>query len=121
MIQVLNDGKVALTWQDSGGKIRLLDHVPTSDHPAYFGVGDITRVSDRIAKLHGFKADPGAFRIRHVKLLFRLLTDMGYDILYIERIEGHVMPMAVPIVGGDFDGWWRMDLAHAKIKLRLDR
>lgn len=121
MIKVLDDGRVALTWQDTGGKVRLLDHVPNGDHAQYSGVGDITRVSDKIAKLHGFKADQGSFKLRHVKLLFRLLVDMGYDTLYIERLHGHAMPMAVPVEGGDFDGWWRLDLAEARVKLRLDR
>jgi hypothetical protein len=121
VIRVLDDGRVALTWQDSGGKVRLLDHVPQGDHAEYSGVGDITRVSDTVAKLHGFKADPGTFTLRHVKLLCQLLSSMGYDTLYIERLVGHAMPMAVPIEGGDFDGWWRLDLEHARSKLRLDR
>lgn len=118
-MKLYEDGRVGITWQNSGGKVRILDHVPDTDTPAFVGVGDIQRISDRIAKLHGFHVIDGKFTVRHARLLCQLLLDEGYDTLLIQRSSGHVMPMAKPIEQGDFAGWWRLDLAHAAEKLRL--
>lgn len=118
-MKLYEDGHVGVTWQNAGGKIRILDHVPTGDTPAFVGVGDILRVSDRIAKLHGFHVVDGKFSVRHARLLCRLLLDEGYDTLFVQRAEGHVMPMATEVDSGDFAGWWRLDLANAAKKLKL--
>lgn len=119
-MKLFEDGHVSVTWQNAGGKIRVLDHVPTGETPPFVGVGDILRVSDRIAKLHGFHVEEGKFTVRHARLLCILLLEEGYDTLYVQRADGHVMPMASPVEEGDFAGWWRLDLTHAAQKLKLN-
>jgi hypothetical protein len=118
-MKLFEDGKVSLTWQNSGGKVRILDHVPSGETPPFVGVGDILRVSERIAKLHGFHVEEGKFTVRHARLLCILLLEEGYDTLYVQRADGHVMPMAEAVEEGDFRGWWRLDLDHAARKLKL--
>lgn len=111
-MRTLDDGHVAISYEDRGGTIRALDHVPEIDHPPFVAVCEVTRLSDDIAKLH---AAAGALSRRHMRLVVRLLLEQGYRLAYIDRAQGRVMPMANRIADGDWAGWWRLDLVSARL------
>lgn len=109
----IDDGHVAITYEPRGGTIRVLGRVPDSDdHPPYIAVGEVTHLADGIAKLHAFA---GEMSRRHMRLIIRLLIDQGYRVAYIDRADGHVMPMAAQIADGDWAGWWRIDLISERL------
>ncbi|MCB1890358.1 MAG: hypothetical protein KDH20_22320 [Rhodocyclaceae bacterium] len=112
---LIDDGRVAISYEDRGGTIRAIDHVPGDDHPDYVAVCEVTRLSADIVKLH---AASGAMSRRHMRLVVRLLLEQGYRLAYIDRAPGRVMPMAERIRGGDWDGWWRLDLAAVRLAPR---
>ncbi len=110
----LDDGHVAISYEDRGGTIRAIDHIPDDDqHPPYVAVVEVTRLRDGIAKLH---AAAGILSRRHLRLVVRLLLEQGYRIAYVDRAPGRVMPAAERLDGGDWDGWWRVDLVRARLK-----
>lgn len=111
----LDDGQVAITYEDRGGTIRALNHVPEADHPPYVAVIEVTRLRDDIAKLH---AASGQLGRRHLRLIVRLLLEQGYRIAYVDRAPGRAMPMAERITDGDWSGWWRLDLVRARLAAR---
>lgn len=114
---LLDDGHVAISYEDRGGTIRALDHVPLSDnHPPYLAVCEITRISDDIAKLH---AAVGALSRRHLRLIVRLLLEHGYRIAYVDRAAGHRIPAAEIVDSGDFEGWWWLDLVALRLGRRM--
>lgn len=108
--RVLDDGRVAITYEPRGGTIRALPGLPGRGHPAYDAVGEVTHLTDRIAKLHAWRGRLGR---RHMRLIVRLLVEQGYRVAYIDRAEGRAVPMAERITAGDWAGWWRLDLVAA--------
>lgn len=110
----LDDGVAAITYEDRGGTLRALACIPAEDDdmPKYIAVGEVTRLSADIAKLHAFA---GEMSRRHMRLIARLLLDQGYRIAYIDRANGHIMPLATRITDGDWAGWWRLDLVELRI------
>lgn len=108
----LDDGRVAITYEDRGGTIRALDHIPDDDHPDYVAVCEVTRLSADIVKLH---AASGTLTRRHMRLVVRLMLEQGYRLAYIDRAPGRVMPMAGRIETGDWAGWWRLDLVAIRL------
>lgn len=114
----LDDGQVAITYEDRGGTIRALNHVPEADHPPYVAVIEVTRLRDDIAKLH---AAAGILSRRHMRLIVRLLLEHGYRVAYVDRAPGHAMPLGERIESGDWAGWWRLDLVSARLACALPR
>lgn len=51
--------------------------------------------------------------VAHQALVVALMEWLGYEVCYVERAVGHRIALAEQIIGGDFDGWWRMDIARA--------
>lgn len=111
---ILDDGRVAISFEDRGGTIRALPGLPSAARSTYVAVGEVTRLSDSIAKLHGFA---GRLSRSHMRLIVRLLVGQGYRVAYMDRAEGRVVPMAERIIEGDWAGWWRLDLAAASPEL----
>lgn len=113
-MHVVDDGSVAISIQPRGGKIRLLDHVPTEDehHPEYVGVVDFNHLKDDLVSLEGAV---GAMTRRHMRLIVGHLMTEGYRIAYVDRAPGRVMPFAERISEGDFAGWWRVDLVAIRL------
>lgn len=106
----LDDGNVAITFEPRGGTIRALPGLPADDHPIYAAAGEVTHLTDGIAKLHAWR---GRLSRRHMRLIVRLLVGQGYRVAYMDRAEGRVVPMAERIIEGDWAGWWRLDLLRA--------
>lgn len=105
--QVLDDGRVAISYESRGGTIRALPSLPGDAGRGYVAVGEVTHLTDGLAKLHGFA---GRLSRRHMRLIVRLLVGQGYRVAYIDRDEGRAMPLAERITAGDWAGWWRLDL-----------
>jgi len=109
----LDDGTVAITYEDRGGTIRALGTIPDcDDHPPFVAAGEVTRLSGTVAKLHAFAGQ--RLGRRHLRLIVRLLLEQGYRVVYIDRAAGHGVPMAEQIKEGDWAGWWRLDLLRAR-------
>lgn len=106
-LKSINDGHVAITYEDRGGTLRAIDHVPRDDRPPYIAIGDVTRMSADVCKLAGFN---GRLTRRHMRLIVRLLGEQGYRVAYMDRLDGHRIPGAEQIEAGDWAGWWRLDL-----------
>lgn len=111
-MQTLDDAHVAITFEPRGGTIRALSSLPRGDHPPFVAVGELTHLADGIAKLHAFSGRLGR---RHLRLIVRLLLEQGYRIVYIDRADGHIIPLAERIESGDWAGWWRIDLARVRL------
>lgn len=114
IMQVLDDGRVAISYEPRGGTIRVLPGVPSDDdsHPDYISVGQADHLHSSLVKLHGFRGD---ITRRHMRLIVRLLLEQGYRVAYIDRAAGRVMPMATRIDSGDWAGWWRLDLVAIRL------
>ncbi len=110
----LDDGRVAITYEDRGGTLRALQSIPddADKRPPYVAVGELTRLSDSVAKLHAFAGE--RLDRRHMRLIVRLLLEQGYRVVYVDRAGGHIMPFAEQIEDGDWEGWWRIDLARVR-------
>lgn len=112
---LIDDGRVAVTYEDRGGTFRALDHVPDTLRAPFVAACEVTRLSADVAKLH---AAAGVLSRPHLRLIVRHLLELGYRVAYMDRLEGHTVPLAKQIVGGDFDGWWRLDLAAVRLAPR---
>lgn len=109
-MRVLYEGTDAITFEPAGGTIRLLDTVPAAgdDKPRYFGAGQVRPLWGGVVMLAAF--DASKLTRAHMRLVVRLLVEAGYTTLYVDRAEGHTIPMASRIEDGDFAGLWRLDL-----------
>lgn len=114
-MQIIDDGHVAISVEIHGGTIRLHPRVPEEgdDHPPIVGAGTFQELKSDVVKLSGFTAS-GMTR-RHIRLIGQTLLNMGYRVLYAERMDAHVMPEAEPMPDGDFAGWWRADLVKSRL------
>lgn len=106
-MESIHDGQVAITFESRGGTIRAIPGMVQSLHPPYVAAGEVTGLSGGIVKLHAFV---GQLSRRHLRLILKLLLRQGYHIAYIDRAQGHVIPLATQIESGDWAGWWRLDL-----------
>jgi hypothetical protein len=113
--ETLDDGRVAITYEEHGGTIRLLPRVPTDDDPtpAWFGAGEVARINDNVASLSAFRAEHLTYP--YMRLIARLLLARGYRVAYIERAGTHDMPGAEPMDHQDWAGWWRLDLVGMRL------
>ena len=111
-------GSVGITYEDSGGILRILDGVPSDENPTpdFSAVLNIRRFPNGICTIVGFK---GAASMRQMKGLVSVLLEMGYRVAYIERAEGKSIPGAEKVVGGDFDGLFRLDLVSTRLKPKV--
>ena len=104
-------GSNEISYEGRGGTIRGLVQGSTGDHPAYSWSGELTRITNRVCKLSGFSGH--GMSVAHQFLVVALMERLGYEVCYVERAVGHRIALAEQIIGGDFDGWWRMDIARA--------
>jgi len=111
---IIDDGRVAISYEPRGGTIRALPDIPGDDdhHPDYTSVGQADHLHAELVKLHGFRGD---ITRRHMRLIVRLLLEQGYRVAYIDRAPGRVMPLATRIEQGDWAGWWRLDLVAVRL------
>lgn len=112
------DGRAAIGVEADSGLIRVLAAVPSEDdpRPPYVTVGSWLRMSDQIVKFFGFSGT--GMTARHIRLIFRWALAQGYRVAYLDRLQGHGFPTAEKIVGGDFDGWFRVDLITTRLMAR---
>ena len=104
-------GSNEISYEGRGGTIRGLVQGSTGDHPTYSWSGELTRLTNRVCKLSGFSGH--GMSVAHQALVVALMEWLGYEVCYVERAVGHRIALAEQIIGGDFDGWWRMDIARA--------
>lgn len=111
------DGRVSLRYEEALAKCRFYDTADDRGKPPYAAVCDVARWTSTICELRGFK---GQVSRGHVRLLTTVLLDRGYRVAYLERPDGQGLDhVADRIDGGDFDGWYRLDLARLAKKLRI--
>lgn len=113
-------GKAVLRYEEELAKCRFFDlsDIEGANRPPYSAVCDISRWTADICEIRGFK---GAVTRNHVRCLIRALVDRGYRVAYIERPDGQGLDaVAQLITGGDFDGWYRMDLPSLITRLRCN-
>lgn len=110
-----DDGRAAIGVEADSGLIRVLAGVPSDDdpRPPYLTVGSWSRISDDIIKFHGFAGT--GMTARHIRLIFRWAIEQGFRLAYLDRLQGHSFPTAEKIEGGDFDGWFRVDLITTRL------
>lgn len=109
---VVGFGPYSISYEPSGGTVRILLDNRGGEQPPYTAVGDVTRITLTICKLSGFA---GTMRRPHMLLIAQLLLGLGYKLAYIERAAGRTMPGATRIRCGDFKGWWRLDLSKVDL------
>lgn len=116
-----DDGVVGLGVEVFGGTIRFLPSPGSpGQRPPFVATAQFTRVTRTVAKVAGLQ---GKMSARHLALLVRELRAHGFRVLYVERVEGHDVPMGERIEEGDFAGMWRVDLeaAAARAQARYER
>lgn len=87
------------------------------EKPPYHAVCSIARWASHICEIRGFK---GKVSKNHVRCLVQALLERGFSLAYLERPDGQGLDLiAERIVGGDFDGWYRMDIAALARRLRM--
>lgn len=114
----VNNGSVAVTLEWQTAIARAIDHVPAQERPPYCAVCHVTRLSDTIAKISGLV---GSLSRGHMWLLAQLLREQGFKVLYAERTDAHIVPMAEHIDAGDWAGHWRLDLEQMRDRRRNTR
>ncbi|MBS4017462.1 MAG: hypothetical protein KGZ68_04410 [Dechloromonas sp.] len=98
---------------------RFYSQAPTPDNPRppYDAVCSVERWTSRVCELRGFH---GAADKRSIRMLTRALLDRGYVAAYFERPNGQGLDhVATQLAGGDFDGWYRLDLLSLANRLRI--
>lgn len=110
MTQLADDGHVGLSLEPVTHVLRLLPAPADGPNPPYVASGLLMRMSDRVAKIVGLT---GKVSIRHQRLIARTLLEAGFELLYVERIDGRTVPLAERITYGDWAGYWRLDLRVA--------
>jgi hypothetical protein len=120
MMQTITNGSDAISYEPSGGTIRLLAFVPAPGHdkPPYLGAGQVRPLWGGVVMLSAFSASE--MSRGHMRLIVQLLREAGYTTLYAERIDNRTMPMATRIESGDFAGLWRLDLTAVPLRRRTD-
>lgn len=111
-----DDGRVGLSFEPSGGTLRFLPEPAVGDHPPFDSVGTLTHLSDKVAKLSGLH---GKLTIRHVWLLSKVLSEMGVEVLYVERAGNHAVPGGERLTTGDFAGFQRIDVLRVLRRAEL--
>lgn len=102
-----DDGRVGLSFEPSGGTLRFLLEPATGDHPPFDSVGTLTHWTATVAKISALR---GKLTIRHVWLLSKVLSEMGVEVLYVERAGNHAVPGGERLTTGDFAGFQRIDV-----------
>lgn len=117
-VRVHDDGSIAVTLEWTAATVRAVRHVPDpEERPAYTAVAQVTRISDTVCKMSGLCGDISR---GHVWLLAQALKAEGFRVLYAERTDAHIAPMATHVQDGDFAGHWRIDL-DAMVERRRSR
>ncbi len=118
MVQVFDDGRVAISIEPHGGTIRLLLAVPEDgdEMPAWFGGGEFHQVTDEVVKLTAFKAD--GMKAGHVRLIYWAMLEMRFKWLIAKRTGEHMLPGGEPIDTWPFEGWQRVDLVKQRMRRR---
>lgn len=114
------DGAAAMSYEEVLAKCRFFDTPPSPENPKppYAAVCDVVRWTAGICELRGFK---GAVGRRHIRLLVKALSERGFRVAYLDRPDGQGLDhVATRVDGGDFDGWYRLDLAYLAEKLRMN-
>lgn len=113
--EVLDDGAIAISYEDHGGTIRLLKSIPDADDatPEWFDGGELQRLNSSVASLAAFRAEH--LTAPYLRLIVRMLLGRGYRALYIERGGEHKMPFGDPMDHPDWLGWWRIDLVGLRL------
>lgn len=110
-----DDGVVGLTIEWHAGTVRLLPRPPSAGKQKSVAACAAIRLSEHVVKIGGLRGDVS---IRHATLLVRALRAKGYRLLYAERLGDSTLPFGTLIVGGDFDGHYRVDLIAAEERVR---
>lgn len=118
-MKMLSDGTSAISFEPIGGIVRLLFEPLHGDHPPIHGVGFVRPLWGGVVMLSAFDAQK--LTRGHMRLIVRLLLEQGYRVLYADRIDGHVLPLAEKIQEGDFAGLWRLDLTTVPFRRRNDQ
>ena len=103
------DKDARLSIEDGVGIIRFLRNDQPEDYN-FDAVCVFTPLSDNVVKISGML---GKMTRAHLRLLFEVLLDKGWSVVYAHRLQGRKLPMASLMEDGDFAGWWRIDLKSA--------
>lgn len=112
-MRIIDDGKVAVSFETVVSVLRIHDAVPESDHPPFTGSGMLVSAGPGVVKIAGLAAEH--VTRAHLRLLARGLLEEGFHTIVVDRAEGHRLPMARRIDCGPLAGWWSIDL----LKVRL--
>lgn len=112
---MLDNGSVAVTFEWETATVRAIDHVPTTHRPPYAAICQVQRLSQTVCKLSGLL---GSLSRGHMWLLAQMLRAQGFTVMYAERSDAHVVPLAERIETGDWAGYWRLDLETMRDRRR---
>lgn len=101
-----------LSIEDGVGIIRFLRNDNPEDR-SFDAICVFTPLSDNVVKISGML---GKVTRAHLRLLFEVLLDKGWSVVYARRRQGRRLPMGKLMEDGDFAGWWRVDLKSIQKK-----
>lgn len=105
MEEYYEDG-AKLSVENGIGIIRFLKNAESNDMD-FEAICVFTPLSDKVVKISGMLGKMTRARLR---LLFKVLLYKGWSVVYAHRLQGRRLPMGKVMEGGDFAGWWRIDL-----------
>ena len=112
-------GGALLRYEEELAKCRFfsVNRDAAKERPPYDAVCDVARWTEGICEIRGFK---GVVTRGHIQCLIQALLERGYRAAYIERPDGQGLDVVGQrIKGGDFDGWYRLDLKGVAKRLRM--
>lgn len=105
MREFYKKGNIALTIENNTATVRFLSNPETDEFVAVCTLTEMTEDVVRISAMMGTLSRP------YMRLLAHVLVEKGYKVAYARRLDSraNTLPFAEEVVGGDFDGWLRID------------
>lgn len=105
-MQYYSNKEARLSVEEGIGIVRFLKN-PSGDDMSFEAVCVFVPLSDKVVKI---SAMIGKMTRARLRLLYEVLLDKGWSVVYASRLQGRTLPLGEMMEDGDFAGWWRMDL-----------
>ena len=105
-MQYYSNKEARLSVEEGIGIVRFLKN-PSGDDMSFEAVCVFVPLSDKVVKIN---AMIGRMTRARLRLLYEVLLDKGWSVVYAARLQGRNLPFGEVMEEGDFAGWIRIDL-----------
>lgn len=106
MREYYSNNGARLSVEEGMGIVRFLKN-PSGDDMDFEAVCVFVPLSDKVVKI---SAMIGRMTRARLRLLYEVLLDKGWSVVYAYRLQGRALPLGEAMEDGDFAGWMRIDL-----------